>query len=94
MNKLFSSGTRLSQSQREALSRAGYYVYSVRDREDDESVEPFVMVNHLEDIVTNFKVEFPEENLYMFDDFIEKYDPDFHNQDFYDIIRLIIKEAK
>lgn len=94
MNKLFNSGTRLNKQQREALSRAGYYVYSVRDREDDESIEPFVAVNHLEDIVTNFKVEFPEENLYMFDDFIEKYNPNFYDQKFYDIIRLIIKEAK
>lgn len=50
-------GGRIKSAIREKLEQKGLYVYSIRDCGGVDRLEKYVWVNHLDDIVTNFKIE-------------------------------------
>ena len=77
MNKTITNGLRFNNKQKEYLASIGYkWTYGLRDQEGTHfSIEPWVGVNHIGDIATNFEVDLGKDEWLYDTDFYNKYKP-------------------
>lgn len=67
--KLYSVyGRRFTNEERKLFESNGLYVYSIRDDDGEETLENKVLINHIGDVVTNFKIEEHFHNAEDYDD--------------------------